>query len=121
VLEEDVVADVTVALQRVVTGGTGKAARLPGRPAAGKTGTTNENTAAWFVGYTPQLATAVAVFSERQDVPLRGLFGLREVSGGSLPARTWSRFTAAAARGAPVVAFPARAKRVAGGRSDADP
>jgi membrane peptidoglycan carboxypeptidase len=110
VLEENVAADVTFALQRVVTGGTGRAARLPDRPAAGKTGTTNENTAAWFVGYTPQLATAVAIYSERKDVPLRGLFGVREISGGSLPARAWSRFTAAALEGAPVLPFPERAR-----------
>ena len=109
VLEEDVAADVTVALQRVVTGGTGRAARLPDRPVAGKTGTTNENTAAWFVGYTPQLATAVAIYSERQEVPLRGLFGVREISGGSLPARAWSRFTAVALEGAAVLPFPERA------------
>lgn len=63
-----------------------------------------------FVGYTPQLATAVAVYSEDQAVPLRGLFGLREISGGSLPARAWSRFTTAAMQGQPVQAFaePAR-------------
>ncbi len=110
VLDPEIAADVTFALQRVVTAGTGRAARLPDRPAAGKTGTTNENTAAWFVGYTPQLATAVAVYSEDQAVPLRGLFGLREVSGGSLPARAWSRFTAAAMQGQPVQAFPEPAR-----------
>ena len=110
VLEPEVAADVTFALQAVVTRGTGKAARVAGRPVAGKTGTTNENTAAWFVGYTPQLATAVTVFSEDQAVPLRGIFGLREVSGGSLPARTWSRFTAAALQGVPVVEFPEPAR-----------
>jgi membrane peptidoglycan carboxypeptidase len=110
VLEPDVAADVTFALQAVVTRGTGKGARVAGRPVAGKTGTTNENTAAWFVGYTPQLATAVTVYSEDKSVPLRGIFGLREVSGGSLPARTWSRFTSAALQGAPVVEFPEPAR-----------
>jgi membrane peptidoglycan carboxypeptidase len=103
---EDVAADVTHALTHVVSRGTGKAARVGGRPVAGKTGTTSQNTAAWFVGYTPQLATAVAVYSERRDVPLRGFAGVREVSGGTLPARAFSRFTAAALQGQPVERFP---------------
>ena len=106
VLDEAVAADVTSALRGVLTSGTAVRARLPGRPAAGKTGTTSGNTAAWFVGYTPQLSTAVAVFSERQDVPLRGFAGVREVTGGTLPARTWRTFMTAALDGVPVAAFP---------------
>ena len=51
----------TSILQRVVTQGTGKRAALPDRPAAGKTGTTDNYGDAWFVGYTPQLAVAVWV------------------------------------------------------------
>lgn len=106
VLPEDVADDVTFALQQVVTRGTGRRAQLPDRPAAGKTGTTDRNTAAWFVGYTPQLATAVAIYSERQDTPLRGIAGVREVTGGTLPARTWSRYMSAALAGQPVLEFP---------------
>ena len=106
VLDEAVAADVTHALRGVLIRGTAQRARLPGRPAAGKTGTTSRNTAAWFVGYTPQLSTAVAMFSERPDVPLRGVAGLREVTGGTLPARTWRRFMTAALDGVPVAAFP---------------
>ncbi|MFP5220399.1 MAG: transglycosylase domain-containing protein [Actinomycetes bacterium] len=110
VLDEAVAADVTHALRGVLTRGTATRARLPGRPAAGKTGTTSGNTAAWFVGYTPQLSTAVAVFSERQDVPLRGFAGVREVTGGTLPARTWRTFMTAALEGAAVAAFPPPAR-----------
>lgn len=106
VLPENVARDVTFALQQVVSRGTGRRAQLPDRPAAGKTGTTNENTAAWFVGYTPQLSTAVAIYSERQDTPLRGIAGVREVTGGTLPARTWSRYMTAALAGQPVLEFP---------------
>ena len=106
VLETGVVDDTTYALQQVVIAGTGRAAQIPGRPVAGKTGTTSRNTAAWFVGYTPQLATAVALFSDRPDLPLRHIAGVAEVTGGTLPARTWSRFMAAALKGAPVRAFP---------------
>ncbi len=105
-LPTGVADDTSYALQHVVTDGTGRAAQLPGRPAAGKTGTTSGNTAAWFVGYTPQLATAVALFSEDPDVPLRGIAGVDEVTGGSLPAKTWSRFMAAALEGQPVREFP---------------
>ena len=49
---------VTYALQQVIDGGTGEAAAF-GRPAAGKTGTTQNNNDAWFVGYTPKLTAAV--------------------------------------------------------------
>lgn len=106
VLDPKIAADVTYALRGVVQHGTGRAAALPGRPVAGKTGTTSGNTAAWFVGYTPHLATAVALYSERADAPLRGVRGVNEVTGGTLPARTWSRYTGAALAGAPVVSFP---------------
>lgn len=105
-ITQDVADDTTHALQQVVLDGTGRRARLDGRPAAGKTGTTNNNTAAWFVGYTPQLATAVALFSEKQDVPLRGIAGVDEVTGGTLPAMTWRRFMNAAHQGQPVREFP---------------
>jgi membrane peptidoglycan carboxypeptidase len=105
-LTSDVADDTSYALQQVVADGTGRAAQLPGRPAAGKTGTTTGNTAAWFVGYTPQLATSVAIFSEDPDVPLRDMAGVDEVTGGSLPAKTWSRFMAAALEGEPVEEFP---------------
>ena len=105
VLPTGVTDDTTYALQQVVVAGTGRAAQLPGRPAAGKTGTTSRNTAAWFVGYTPQLATAVALFSDRPDLPLRNLRGVDEVTGGTLPARTWSRFMSGALMGQPVQAF----------------
>ena len=63
VLSEDIASDVSYALQQVVKNGTGQNALALGRPAAGKTGTaTNADgnvSSSWFVGYTPQLATAV--------------------------------------------------------------
>ena len=106
VLEPEVAADVTFALQQVVERGSGRAAALSARPAAGKTGTTSGNTAAWFVGYTPRLATAVALFTDGSDLPLPPMAGVREVTGGSLPARIWSRYMEAALLGLPAKPFP---------------
>jgi membrane peptidoglycan carboxypeptidase len=108
-----VAADVTFALQQVVERGSGRAAGLSARPAAGKTGTTSGNTAAWLVGYTPRLATAVALFTDGSDSALPAMAGVREVTGGSLPARIWSRYTEAALLGLPVRPFP---EPVFGGR-----
>jgi penicillin-binding protein 1A len=71
------------ALQRVVGEGTGRAAGI-GRPVAGKTGTTEENADAWFVGYVPQVATAVWVGHEPAR-PMTNVHG-RSVTGGSFPA-----------------------------------
>jgi penicillin-binding protein 1A len=70
-------------LQSVVTSGTGRAAGI-GRPVAGKTGTTEDNGDAWFVGFVPQLATAVWVGYE----PRRPMWQVRggAVFGGSFPA-----------------------------------
>ncbi|MES4889462.1 penicillin-binding transpeptidase domain-containing protein [Streptomyces sp. NPDC096012] len=55
---------VTDVLQNVVKNGTGTNAQALGRPAAGKTGTTDDYKSAWFIGYTPQLVTSVAMFKE---------------------------------------------------------
>ncbi|HVL82370.1 MAG TPA: transglycosylase domain-containing protein, partial [Actinomycetota bacterium] len=84
VFEGDHVAVMNRALRGVVTDGTGRAASI-GRPVAGKTGTTDSYTNAWFVGYVPQLATAVWVGRPEGDVPMTDVRG-RSVSGGSYPA-----------------------------------
>ena len=100
---------VTYALNRVVTNGTGGAALGLGRPAAAKTGTTDDNKSAWFVGYTPQLATAVLMAKEDEDgtpVSLSGTGGLSTVTGGSFPAAIWTAFMTGALEGQPVEEFP---------------
>ncbi|MGD9797285.1 MAG: transglycosylase domain-containing protein [Acidimicrobiia bacterium] len=85
VLQESEADLVTAALETVVTGGTGTRARLA-VPVAGKTGTTQQNGDAWFVGYTPALATAVWVgFPEGQDKPMSNVHGIA-VTGGTFPA-----------------------------------
>jgi penicillin-binding protein 1A len=80
-------------LEGVITNGTGTAAQL-GRPAAGKTGTTNGPVAGWFVGYTPQLSTSVVMLNQYHPTPLLNIEGIPEVYGGTLPAETWKSFMA---------------------------
>ncbi|MET7792192.1 penicillin-binding transpeptidase domain-containing protein, partial [Streptomyces sp900116325] len=65
---ESIISDnVTDVLKNVVENGTGTPARIPGRDVAGKTGTTDGNKSAWFVGYTPQISTAVSMFRMDDD------------------------------------------------------
>ncbi|MFH8573438.1 transglycosylase domain-containing protein [Streptomyces sp. NPDC017993] len=103
-------ADTTTSILRsVVDGGTGTAARAAGRPAAGKTGTAEEDKAAWFAGYTPDLATVVAVMGQNPvsaaQEPLYGAAGLPRINGGGFPAEIWADYTAAALKDEPVRDF----------------
>ncbi len=79
----------TQVLKGVITGGTATRANI-GRPAAGKTGTTQDYRDAWFVGYTPQLVTAVWM-GYTPERPMRNLRG-RRVFGGTFPAPIWHAF-----------------------------
>jgi membrane peptidoglycan carboxypeptidase len=116
VLEQQAADTVTSILRGVIDGPapgrTGKAASI-GRPAAGKTGTTNDSKAAWFIGYTPQLATAVWV-GKPTPTPMRGVtinhHHYRAVYGGSLPAPIWKQVMQGALEGVPVQDFAAPAK-----------
>ncbi|MFI9552199.1 transglycosylase domain-containing protein [Nonomuraea endophytica] len=65
VISEEAAADATVALQAVVKSGTGRNAALYNRPVAGKTGTNNNNKDVWFVGFTPQVSTAVGMYRQQ--------------------------------------------------------
>ena len=107
VFSQEVMADLTYALKSVVNGGTGSAALALGRPAAGKTGTSQSNASAWFSGYTPQLAASVAFFRESASESLNGIGGLTSVTGGTFPARIWAQFMKGALKGEPVMTFPA--------------
>jgi membrane peptidoglycan carboxypeptidase len=107
VFAADVIADLTYALKNVVTSGSGFAALKLGRPAAGKTGTSQSNASAWFSAYTPQLAASVALFRDDATQSLKGIGGLTSVTGGSFPARIWTAFMKGALKGEPVLDFPA--------------
>ncbi|MEV5156965.1 transglycosylase domain-containing protein [Streptomyces sp. NPDC053728] len=110
-----VVADnVTDVLKNVVEHGTGTPAQLPGRDVAGKTGTTDGNKSAWFVGYTPQLSTAVSMFrmdddeknKDRKFLEMYGTGDEESIHGASFPARIWHDYMAEAVKGSKVVNFP---------------
>jgi penicillin-binding protein 1A len=96
----------TEVLQGVITGGTGTRGRLANQQAAGKTGTTNENKDAWFVGYTPYLATAVWMGDpglEPRD--MNNVGGVR-VQGGNYPTQIWGQFMNAYHADLPEIEFP---------------
>ena len=105
-LSQDVADQVTYALERVVTSGTGTAAAI-GRPVAGKTGTAEEYWDAWFCGYVPQLAACVWVGYPRAEIPLLNVGGFARVFGGSIPALVWRDFMAEALADVPISDFPA--------------
>jgi 1A family penicillin-binding protein len=103
VLDPWATASLSSVLQGVINGGTGKAAQL-GRPAAGKTGTTDSERNVWFVGYVPQLATAVWVGDDANRALGKG------ITGGGYVAPIWRNFMSQALKNEPVEYFPAASK-----------
>lgn len=105
VIEEVVADNVTDVMRGVITNGTATRANI-GRPAAGKTGTGQNYTNAWFVGYTPTLSTAVWMgYSDSQSKPLRNIKGHDRVYGGTIPAQAWKEFMQDALKDVPVTDF----------------
>ena len=100
VLPAEKAYQLTGMMQNVVRRGTAKKAQI-GRPVAGKTGTTNDNRDAWFVGFTPDLLTGVWV----------GYDSARRLgsgdTGGHAAAPIWAAFMSAALKGRPATPFPA--------------
>ncbi|KAB8196429.1 hypothetical protein FH608_006670 [Nonomuraea phyllanthi] len=139
VIDPGVAADATVALEEVLRSGTARGQGLGNRPAAGKTGTNNDEKEAWFVGFTPQISTAVGFYREEcrtkggkvvQPInascpvtpggkPSKRYSGEKpyssafEVSlgfeGAGAPTATWRKFMLAAHEGLPVEQFPKKA------------
>ncbi|MHB8893885.1 MAG: PBP1A family penicillin-binding protein [Candidatus Geothermincolia bacterium] len=98
VLDPKVASQVNKILEAVVSSGTATGAKI-GRPQAGKTGTTEDYADAWFVGYTPDLVTAVWVGYPQGRISMGGM------TGGSLPASIWRTFMNQALEGIPPTAF----------------
>jgi membrane peptidoglycan carboxypeptidase len=108
VFDQETMSTVNTALQAVVTSGTATRASWLGRPAAGKTGTTDGGKSAWFVGYTPQFAGAVMMSREDKKgnpISLDGVGGIGSMTGGSFPTAIWTEFASAALADYPVAYF----------------
>ncbi|MBW3646185.1 MAG: transglycosylase domain-containing protein [Actinobacteria bacterium] len=132
VLEQPIADTINSVLTGIIDGDTrgrtGRAASI-GRPAAGKTGSTNGSKAAWFVGYTPQLATAVWMgdpgasgrpVRDMRSVRINGRF-YPQVFGGTIPAGIWQKAMREAMNGFPVVGFPKPGREASDGKNVAVP
>jgi membrane peptidoglycan carboxypeptidase len=106
---KDVTADAIDAMTQVVERGSGSFAQGLGRPVAGKTGSTTDNKAAWFDGFTPQLATAVGIYKGNGTESMSKLPGFGELTGGTVPVRIWTDYMETALKGQKVLEFPKRA------------
>ena len=112
VLAPDVAARTVNVLEGVLISGTARRSALEGRVSAGKTGTQDNNTNAWMVGFTPELTTAVWVGHPDLYLPMDGIpefvaAGVDQVIGGTFPARIWKATMDAALAGRPATLFPA--------------
>ncbi|MFF4814657.1 transglycosylase domain-containing protein [Kitasatospora sp. NPDC001309] len=109
-LEPAVADNVTDVLVNVAKNGTGTKTNTLGRPVAGKTGTTDQNKSAWWVGYTPQLVTSVAMWREDPNKhdreSLNGTGGKESIHGGDIPTDIFTRYMKAALANEKKVDFP---------------
>ncbi|WP_406171420.1 transglycosylase domain-containing protein [Streptomyces sp. NBC_00996] len=111
---EQVADNVTDVLKTVVEKGTGTNAQLTGREVAGKTGTTDGNKSAWFVGYTPQLSTAIGMYrldddetkKNREFLQMYGTGGEEKIHGASFPSQIWRDYMEQALKGQSAEDFP---------------
>jgi penicillin-binding protein 1A len=101
VVSPDVARTMTAMLEEVIQFGTGIQAKALGRPAAGKTGTTQDYTDAWFVGFTPQITAGVWVGFDDKQISL----GKKE-TGARAALPIWLEFMQGATAGTPVMDFP---------------
>ncbi|MFI8341404.1 transglycosylase domain-containing protein [Streptomyces sp. NPDC085639] len=110
---DSAIADkITEVLQNVVQNGTATKVKKLGRPAAGKTGTTDENKSAWFVGYTPELSTSIVLFrtdpnsADKKLISMNGVGDIPSIHGGDIPAVIWTEYMRDALKDVPVTKFP---------------
>ena len=113
VVNPEFTAEMNEMLGAVIDHGTGRSAALT-RPAAGKTGTTQDYRDAWFVGYTADLVAGVWLGNDDNSP-------MNKVTGGSLPAQTWRRFMLAATQAMPVRPLPGAPSPPAGVLASAPP
>ncbi len=99
IIEARYVAMMNEMMAQTLTIGTAHKAALPGWPAAGKTGTSQDFRDAWFIGYTSHLVTGVWLGND-DGTPTK------KVTGGALPVEIWSRFMRGAHQSVPVAALP---------------
>lgn len=109
-MDEKVANNVTDVLQNVVQNGTATKVKDIGFPVAGKTGTTDQNKSAWFVGYTRELSTAVTLFRSNPKTSklesMNGTGGVESVHGGDIPAQVWKDYMSVALKGSEHEPFP---------------
>ena len=127
VISDGVAYEITKVLEQNMFSGTGTGAYF-GRPAAGKTGTTDNHADAWFCGYTPNLMTTVWVGHPKAQIPMLNVHGIR-VAGGTFPAEIWRKFMEKATEELPAVSwetpsqwatFTSWDRKYAGGSDDDD-
>jgi penicillin-binding protein 1A len=99
IVEPRTVAMMNSMLQDTLLTGTARKAELPGWPAAGKTGTSQEFRDAWFIGYTGHLVAGVWLGNDDSSPT-------KKTTGGGLPVEIWSRFMRSAHQGVPIAALP---------------
>jgi len=121
VFDKDLMSDVIDAMTYPVNGGTAAfVGQNLGRPAAGKTGTSESFRSAWFNGYVPQLQAAVGLYRSGKggkELPMENLPNAGDITGGTYPTRIWTAYMKAALDGTKVVKFPTPA----GINKNADP
>ncbi|WP_375791075.1 transglycosylase domain-containing protein [Bradyrhizobium sp. vgs-9] len=99
VIEPRYVGMMNTMMRETLISGTAKKAEIPGWPAAGKTGTSQDYRDAWFIGYTANLVTGVWLGNDDNSPT-------KKATGGGLPVEVWSRFMRTAHEGVPVAALP---------------
>ncbi|MCK9907591.1 penicillin-binding protein [Microbacteriaceae bacterium K1510] len=108
IIDARYVAMMNAMMAETLTIGTAHKAALPGWPAAGKTGTSQDFRDAWFIGYTSNLVTGVWLGNDDGSPT-------KKVTGGSMPVEIWSRFMRVAHQGVPVANLPGSEMRSGGG------
>ena len=99
IIEPRYVAMMNDMMRETLLTGTARKAELPGWPAAGKTGTSQDFRDAWFIGYTSHLVTGVWLGNDDNSPT-------RKTTGGGLPAEIWAKFMRPAHQGVPVASLP---------------